>query len=333
MNIKYTITCPVFDGEKMWEMATVTVENGVITEISPGGENGEEGLFLMPGLIDGHVHISEKPQMDMLLKRGVTTACDVSAPAEIRNSGHKLNIVSSCIMAKGDVEDGSAHVEKAIGIDADFIKLFIEIPPAMAPRTIPQDVLADMVNSAHAKGLKVISHAASVPAQQMAVDANVDILLHTAMRTATPADLVQQAKDKGLVFMPTILMMKKFTIEPFREYEEQGFEYACDAVKLFYDMGVPVLVGTDANNSTFVPMVEHGVSMYDEMEMLAACGIPAIDVLRGATSLMADTFGLDNVGRIAPGKKADFILVKGRPDKDISHIRNIEKIFVDGQTI
>ena len=333
MNMKYTITCPVFDGEKLWEMATVTVENGIITEISAGGENPEEDMFLMPGLIDGHVHISEIPQMDMFLKRGVTTVCDVSAPKAIRNAGHKLNIVSSCIIAKGDVEDGAQHVEKAVSMDADFIKLFIEIPPSMAPRTIPKDVLADMVNSAHQKGLKVISHAASVPAQQMAVDAGVDILLHTAMRTATPRQLVQQAKDKGLVFMPTILMMKKFTIEPFREYEEQGLVYACEATKLFYDMGVPVLVGTDANNSTYVPMVDHGVSIYEEMEMLADCGIPPIDVLRGATSLNADTFGIKDRGRIAPGCKADFILVKGRPDKNISDIRNIEKVFVNGQSI
>ena len=58
-----------------------------------------------------------------------------------------------------------------------------------------------------------------------------------------------------------------------------------------------------------------------------------IDVLRGATSLNADTFGIKDRGRIAPGCKADFILVKGRPDKNISDIRNIEKVFVNGQSI
>jgi len=96
---------------------------------------------------------------------------------------------------------------------------------------------------------------------------------------------------------------------------------------------VPVLVGTDANNSTFVPAVEHGSSMFVEMEMLADCGIPAIDVLKGATSLNADVFGLEDRGRIAPGKAADFILVKGRPDKNISDIRKIEKVFIDGKIV
>ena len=98
-------------------------------------------------------------------------------------------------------------------------------------------------------------------------------------------------------------------------------------------LGVPVLVGTDANDSKFVPAIEHGSSMAVEMEMLADCGIPALDVLKGATSLNADVFGMDNIGRIAPGKKADFILVKGRPDKNISDIRNIEKVFIGGEAV
>ncbi len=332
MNKNFTITCPVFDGEKVYEAATVTVENGVIVSVEPA-EKPECNLFLMPGLIDGHAHISQPQQLDMMVKRGITTVCDVSVSKEIRDMEHKINIHTSHISAKGDCEDGAAHVDATIAAGGDFVKLFIEIPPAMAPRTIPADILGDIVNTAHEKGLKVISHAASVPAQQMAIDAGVDILLHTAMRTATPAELVQQVKDKNLAFMPTILMMKEFTIEPFRDYEEIGFEYACNAVKLFYDMGVPVLVGTDANDSKFVPAIEHGSSMAVEMEMLAECGIPAIDVLKGATSLNADVFGLENTGRIAPGKKADFILVNGRPDKNISDIRNIEKVFIGGQQV
>lgn len=333
MQEKFSVNCAVFDGEKIYENATVTVENGVIVSLQEASGTPESDLFLMPGMIDGHVHISHDSQLEMFVECGVTTVCDVSVSREIREKSDKLKIHTSHIMAKGDVEDGADHVEKTIAAGGDFVKLFIEIPPAMAPRTIPADILADIVNTAHAKGLKVISHAASVPAQQMAIDAGVDILLHTAMRTATPQRLVQQAKDKNLAFMPTILMMKKFTIEPFRDYEDIGFEYASKAVKLFYDMGVPVLVGTDANNSTFVPAVEHGSSMFVEMEMLADCGIPAIDVLKGATSLNADVFGLEDRGRMAPGKAADFILVKGRPDKNISDIRKIEKVFIDGKIV
>ena len=334
MAEKFTVTGRVFDGEKVWENADITVENGVITEFVAESTNPKTtDCFIMPGLIDGHVHISDESQLKMFTDCGITTVCDVSVPKEIRDKSDKLNIHSSYIMATGDTEDGKAHVEKAVAIGADYIKLFIEVPPAMASRTIPEDVLQDIVDTAHSHGLIVISHAASVPAQEIAIKAGVDILLHTAMRTATPKELVENTAAKNLVFMPTILMMKKFTIEPFRDYEEQGFIYAQEAVKLFHDGGVPVLVGTDANDSTFVPAVTHGQSMFDELEMLVDCGLAPVDVLRGATSKNADAFRIADIGRIAPGKKADFIMVKGRPDINISDMRNIEKVFISGEEV
>jgi len=309
------------------------VENGIITGFQPAETENTSDYFLMPGLIDGHVHISSEEQFKMFTDCGVTTVCDVSVPKEIKEKSETLNIHTSYIMAFGDVEDGKAHVEKAVELGADYIKMFIEIPPAMSSRTIPEDVLQDIVDTAHRHGLIAIVHAASVPAQEMAVNAGVDILLHTAMRTATPASLVQKVADKKLAFMPTILMMKYFTIEPFRDYEEQGFIYAQEAVKLFSDYGVPVLVGSDANDSTFVPRVQHGRSMFDELEMLVDCGLTATDVLRGATSKVADAFRMEDIGRIAVGKKADFILVNGRPDKNISDIRKVDRVYIGGRQV
>lgn len=333
MSDKFTITRPVFDGEKVYESATVTVENGIITAFEKADGANTADCLLMPGLIDGHVHISKEEQLKMFTDCGVTTVCDVAVSKEIKEKSDKLNIHTSYIMAFGDIESGKAHVEKAVAMGADYIKLFIEIPPAMSSRTMPTDVLLDLVDTAHSHGLVAIVHAASVPAQEMAVKAGVDILLHTAMRTATPASLAQEAADKKLAFMPTILMMKKFTIEPFRDYEEQGFVYAQEAVKLFNDCGVSVLVGSDANDATFVPRVEHGQSMFDELEMLVDCGLTPLEALQGATSKMADAFKISNIGRIAVGKKADFILINGRPDKNISDIRKIEKVYINGNQV
>ena len=330
---RFTLTGPVFDGEKVYECARVTVENGVITELTPADKTDDSGLFIMPGLIDGHVHLSREEQIRDFLSCGITTVCDISAPGDVKNRRGKLNIHTACIAATGDTDDGRAFVKEAIEAGADYIKLFLEIPPSMAGRTMPQQVLEDIVTSAHENNLKVIAHAASVPVVEMAEKASVDILLHTPMRTPFPEELADRIKAKKLVFMPTILMMKYFTIEPFREYDESGLENAVNAVKLLRDKGVPVLVGTDANDSDFVPKVSHGQSIFTEMEMLCDCGLTPTEVLRGATSKNADAFCLDNIGRIAPGKKADLILIKGRPDKNISDIRNIERIYVSGEKL
>lgn len=115
---------PLFDGEKVWEAASVTVENGVITGVTAlsAGEV-DTGYFLMPGLIDAHTHVSASEQIAAMLRSGITATCDVSASAEMIRSSGKLNIVSSAGMAMGFVVKGKSYVEKAVAGGAKYIKV------------------------------------------------------------------------------------------------------------------------------------------------------------------------------------------------------------------
>lgn len=333
MSKDFTITCTVFDGEKVYENATVTVENGIITSFNPHSSKNAQNCFLMPGLIDGHVHISNRKQIKMFTDCGVTTVCDVSVSRAVKESCGTLNIHTSYTMALGGVEDGKAYVENAAAMGADYIKILLENPPLISSRTMPQNVLQDIVDTAHTKGLKTIVHAVCVPTMEMAAQAGVDILLHTPMKETFPPPLAQQIKEKYLFFMPTLIMMKKFTAFPFGGYARQNYENAKSVVKLLHSYGVPILAGTDANAAFYVPKVKHGSALFDEMELLAECELSPIEVLQAATSKNADAFGLGSIGRIAVGKKADFILVDGRPDKNIGDIRKIDKVYINGNIV
>jgi imidazolonepropionase-like amidohydrolase len=52
--------------------------------------------------------------------------------------------------------------------------------------------------------------------------------------------------------------------------------------------------------------------------------------LAAATSVPARTFGLADRGRIAPGLRADLLLVDGDPCADITATRNITEIWRNG---
>ena len=68
-----------------------------------------------------------------------------------------------------------------------------------------------------------------------------------------------------------------------------------------------------------------------EMELMAEYGMPAIDVLRSATSVNADAFDYANkIGRIKKGLFADIIAVEGDPAADIKSIRKIILVMKDG---
>jgi hypothetical protein len=87
--------------------------------------------------------------------------------------------------------------------------------------------------------------------------------------------------------------------------------------------GVPVLAGTDAPN----PGTAHGVSLHRELELLVRAGLSPVEALRAATSLPARAFRLLDRGRIAPGMRADLLLVGGDPTTDVLATRDIRAVW------
>ena len=103
-------------------------------------------------------------------------------------------------------------------------------------------------------------------------------------------------------------------------------ENALAAAKQLHDAGVAVLAGTDAPS----PGDWNGASMHGELELLVRAGFTPSDALAAATSLPAATFHLNDRGRIAPGFRADLLLVRGDPTKDITASRDIVSVWKAG---
>jgi imidazolonepropionase-like amidohydrolase len=58
-----------------------------------------------------------------------------------------------------------------------------------------------------------------------------------------------------------------------------------------------------------------------------------LDALRSATPLSASTLRLNGHGTIAPGARADLVVVNGHPTTDILATRNIVSVWKCGQQI
>jgi imidazolonepropionase-like amidohydrolase len=67
------------------------------------------------------------------------------------------------------------------------------------------------------------------------------------------------------------------------------------------------------------------------MELMAEYGMTPPDVVRSATSVNADVFGIaDKVGRVRPGLLADLLVVDGDPSIDISTVRKVKWVMKEG---
>jgi imidazolonepropionase-like amidohydrolase len=114
--------------------------------------------------------------------------------------------------------------------------------------------------------------------------------------------------------------------DPAQTAEPLRLDHAATIAGMFAKAGVRLLAGTDAN--IFQP--EHGAGMLRELELLVQAGLTPTEALRSATSLPAAVFDLTDRDRIAPGLRADLLLVTGDPTTDITTTANIAGVWRRG---
>lgn len=335
MSEKVRLHYPVFDGRQVYEDAAVVIENGKISaETCLRQGEPKSDFLLMPGLIDAHIHLYNQGNVEDLLISGVTATCAVGVSATLQRKLEGLRIWTSRTMALGMVRDGRAYVEREIAAGADYIKVILEKPARMAPRTMEAKVLREIADCAHEHGRKVAAHAVSIPMVEMAVDAGVDILIHVPMTEPFPEELARRIGERGMAVVPTLTMMEAFAADPkFVHYRPEHYPNAEAAVRLLHQYHVPILTGTDSSEVPYVPKVPYGISLQHELQLLKNAGLSPMEVLQGATLTTAEVFGMTGYPTIAPGQPATMILVKGRPDRTITNSTRIVQIWVNGEPL
>ncbi len=74
-----------------------------------------------------------------------------------------------------------------------------------------------------------------------------------------------------------------------------------------------------------------GFANWRAIELLVEAGFTPLEAIRVATLNGARYLEIDDeLGTIAPGKRADLVLVAGDPSTDVGDIRNVEIVFKDG---
>jgi len=76
-----------------------------------------------------------------------------------------------------------------------------------------------------------------------------------------------------------------------------------------------------------------GISLHTELEMLVRLGLSPREALAAATNNYAIQFGWNELGLIAPGRRADVLVVDGDPTVNIWNARRISGLIVDGNLL
>ncbi|MFD0020696.1 amidohydrolase family protein [Streptomyces sp. NPDC058382] len=339
----------VFDGQRLREPATVVIDQDVIGTDATGAQVIDaQGAILLPGLIDAHIHLHGRDTLDKLCAYGVTTGLDMATwpprlLASLRQVPGLTDVRSAGTPAIGEggpharipgmaqdaivrrPEEAADFVARQTSAGADYIKIVAEAPGHGGP---DQDTMNALVAAARAHGRKTVAHAATGGAFTMALEAGVDFVTHIPLDRPLVDEDISRILAQRQVAIPTLTMMEGTAAA---RGMAPAFALASRNVAELHRAGIPVLAGTDANTQPGVPFqVEHGASLHHELELLVGAGLSPAEALRAATVLPARHFGLTDRGAVAPGLRADLVLIDGDPLTDIRATRNIRNIWCGG---
>ena len=226
------------------------------------------------------------------------------------------------------VSEAIATVRRQLGAGADFIKVYADYrwtPMAPSQPTFLPEELEAMVAAATTAGSYVVAHAGTPEGMRRAVLAGSETIEHGDGGTAEVFALM---KENGVVYFPTLAASdateryRGWTGSPDTERITQKKESFRQALA----SGVSIGFGGD------VGVYPHGEN-YRELELMAAYGMPALQVLQAATSVNARAFHLDRLGEVREGFQADLIAVPGDPSADIRALREVPLVVLNGKVV
>ena len=76
-----------------------------------------------------------------------------------------------------------------------------------------------------------------------------------------------------------------------------------------------------------------GIGMHTELELLVRLGLSPREALAAATNNYSLQFGWNELGLIAPGRRADILVIDGDPTVNIWNVRRISGLIIDGNLV
>ena len=98
-------------------------------------------------------------------------------------------------------------------------------------------------------------------------------------------------------------------------------------VRKLYEAGTPLYLGTDVGQ----PFTAPGISLHQEMRLFEQCGIPPEAIWKMATVQAGQSLGVAQLGSIAQGAPADFLIFRKDPTKDLGVFDSLEAVVAQGR--
>jgi imidazolonepropionase-like amidohydrolase len=365
----------VIDGVRQTPLrdVNIVIRGGRIESIGaaplPGGAGIQtidlHGRWVLPGLIDAHVHIASLANAQRALESGVTTVRSASVPhyedVALRELAHKGVIPGPDVLASGvfvTPELGETMLADArlgayaagvtttdalravvrINLDhgVDFIKTR-GTERAGLPNTDPRkqtytyEQLKAIVDEAATHNVPVMVHAHGDEGAYAAVKAGARSIEHGTYLSDSTLALMKQ---RGTFLVPTYSTVVDL-IEPGGDYDnpvlrlrgQQMLPQLAATIKKARALGIKIVTGGDTDyGANSVTRISLEAMHFVEL------GFTPYEAIRSATVTAAELLGIgERTGTLKPGMEADLIAVEANPLEDIRALQDVTLVVSNGR--
>ena len=328
------------------------------------------GMTVMPAIVDAHVHLSTTREalledLEMRAYFGVGAALSLGsdgedAPLEVRDelvpAGARYKSAGRGITSpepgRSEVphwvtteDDARQAVRDEAARDVDMLKIWVDDRNGQYER-LSSELYGAVIDEAHQTGLRVAAHIFRLEDAKGLLEAGVDAFAHGVRDMDVDDEFVAMVQERPNVVLipnmpgrgvPTDLDWLSGALpvddEEFAELEaanverpeaQEAFGIQARNLARLSEAGMTIAIGTDGN-TPWAPHVE--------MEDMVASGMSPADVLVAATRNAAEFAGFDEMGTVAAGKSADFVVLEANPLDDITNTRRIAEVYLRGAAV
>jgi imidazolonepropionase-like amidohydrolase len=242
-------------------------------------------------------------------------------------------------------------VQELAAKKVDLIKIWVDDRNGTVPKLTPPLYRA-IINEAHEHNLRVAAHIYYLADAKELLRSGIDIFAHLVRDRDVDDEVIALFKQHPNVYVMTTLperettgedirlaaetvpasqitkmreALAKRTPEEIHKAQEVFGIQARNLVKL-NAKGVKIAMGTDSSETI-------GWAVHQELTDMVAAGMTPAQVLTAATKTAAEVMKLDQLGTMAVGKDADFLVLDANPLENINNTRRIARVYLRGREL